>query len=67
MIVALYTIGSSTVYDVKKQKDQLQLFLAPSDSVQGLCKQHSLKVYKLVQLDKMLHKWFAAVGFKGNP
>jgi hypothetical protein len=33
VIVASYTIGSSTVYDIKKQMDQLRLFLAPSDSV----------------------------------
>ena len=33
VIVASYTIGSSTVYVIKKQKDRLWFFLAPSDSV----------------------------------
>jgi hypothetical protein len=32
-IVASYIIGSSTVYDIKKQMDHLQLFLTRSDSV----------------------------------
>jgi len=28
-----YNTGSSTIYDIKKQKDQLQTFMAPSKSV----------------------------------
>ena len=28
-----YNTGSSTIYDIMKQKDQLQSFMAPSESV----------------------------------
>lgn len=33
VIVASYNIGSSMVYDIKKEKGHLRLFLVPSDSV----------------------------------
>jgi hypothetical protein len=47
--------GSSTICDVEKQKDQLRLYIAASESVKVLFKQQTLKKSKLVQLDKVLH------------
>jgi hypothetical protein len=48
-----YNIILSTVYDTKKQKDQLWLLMASSGSVKGLFKHQLLKEPKLAQLDKM--------------
>jgi len=36
-------IRSSTVYDIEKQKDQLRLFIASSESVKDLFKQQTLE------------------------
>jgi hypothetical protein len=36
--MAAYNISSSATYNIKKQKDQLQSFIASSDSVKGLLK-----------------------------
>jgi hypothetical protein len=41
--MAAYSIGSSAVYNIKKQKDQLQSFMASSDSAKGLLKWYTLK------------------------
>jgi hypothetical protein len=65
--MASYNIGSSTVYDIKKQKDQLQSFMASSGSVRGLFKRETLKQPKLLQLDKVLYKWFTATRSEEEP
>ena len=54
MFRASYNVGLSTAHDIKKQKDQLQLFVASGDSVKG-------KEPRLVQLDKVLMKLFTAL------
>jgi hypothetical protein len=41
--MASYNTDLSAVHDVKKQKDQLWLFVESSESVKGLCKQQTLK------------------------
>jgi len=33
VVMALYHVGSLTVYDTKKRKDQLRSLMAPSESV----------------------------------
>jgi hypothetical protein len=38
VVQAAYNIGSSTIYDIMKQKDQLQLFVALSESVKDCLK-----------------------------
>lgn len=45
---------SSTTYDIKKQKDQFQSFVASSESVKGPFKQQTLKQPKIGQMDKVL-------------
>jgi len=42
-IMASYSFGSSTISDMKKQKDQLWSFVALSESVKDLFKQEKLK------------------------
>ena len=56
-VAASYSIGLSAVYDVKKWKDQLQLFVASSKRVKDHSKQQILKEPKLAQLEKVLCKW----------
>jgi hypothetical protein len=36
MFRASYNVGLSIVYDIMKQKDQLQLYLASGDNVKGV-------------------------------
>jgi CENP-B N-terminal DNA-binding domain. len=60
-------IGLSTVFVIKNQKDWLQLFMASSDSEKTFFMQQTLKEPKVVQLDKELYKWLAAVHSQGKP
>jgi len=62
-----YNIGLSTVYGMKKWKDQLWSFMASSACVQDDLKWQTLKVPKLAQLDKELYMCFTAVHSEGNP
>jgi len=59
-------IGSSTVYDMKTFKDQLQLFMVSSECVKGLFKWQTLQQLKLAQLDKVLDKWCTTVCSEGK-
>jgi len=54
--LASYITGSSTVYDIKKQKDQLWSFMASNENVNDLFKWQILKEPKWAQLDKALYK-----------
>jgi hypothetical protein len=64
--MASHNITLSTIYDTEKQMDQFQLLMPPSESVQDLVKQQTLKEPKLVQLDKVLYKLFTTVSSKGK-
>ena len=59
--MASYNIGLLAVCDVKKWKDQLQLFVTLSKRLKDLSKQQILKEPKLAQLESMLYKWFTTV------
>jgi hypothetical protein len=41
--------------------------MASSESVKGLSKQQTLKKPKLLQLDRVLYKWFTAMCSEGKP
>jgi hypothetical protein len=41
--------------------------MASGENVKAVFKQQTLKEPKLVQLDKVLFKWFTAMCSKGNP
>ena len=43
VVTAAYSIGLSTVCDIKKQKDELQLFVESSEIVKGLSEGQTLK------------------------
>jgi hypothetical protein len=52
-IVTSYKFGSSTSYDIEKQKNQLGLFIASNESVKHLFRPETLRESKLAQLDKV--------------
>lgn len=56
-----YNTELSTIYNIKKQKNQFQKFVASSESVKGLFKQQILKQPKLGIMAKVLHTWFTAI------
>ncbi|XP_055501907.1 jerky protein-like [Leucoraja erinacea] len=66
VIMGEYNIGSSTIYDIKKRKGELQLFLAESDTTKGIDARHTLKKPKLSQLDSALYKWFLTKRSEGK-
>jgi CENP-B N-terminal DNA-binding domain. len=37
-VMSSYNMGLSTIYDVKRMKDQLQSLMASSECMKGLCK-----------------------------
>ncbi|XP_073514846.1 large ribosomal subunit protein uL23m isoform X1 [Phyllobates terribilis] len=64
-IMEEFNIGSSTIYDIKKRKDQLCSFVASSETMRGLMKRQTLKQPKLAQLDKMVYRWFSEMRSQG--
>jgi len=52
-IVTSYKFGLSTIYDIKKQKNQLWSFMASNESVKGPFRIETLRESKLAQLDKV--------------
>ena len=56
-----YGVGSSTLYDLKKQKDKLLSFVGSTDGPSGkIEKRKTLKGVKLGELDRGLYLWFQA-------
>uniref|UniRef100_A0A1B6ML08 HTH CENPB-type domain-containing protein n=1 Tax=Graphocephala atropunctata TaxID=36148 RepID=A0A1B6ML08_9HEMI len=66
-IIAEFNISSSTIYDIKKQKQQLEKFVSESASVKSLDIRQTLKKPKLETLDSALYKWFSAKRAEGKP
>ncbi|GBM57218.1 Jerky [Araneus ventricosus] len=62
-----FNIGSSTIYDIKKQKDELMKFASQSVTTEKLASRQTLKKPKLEQLDSVLFKWFSAERSEGKP
>ncbi|KAG7173982.1 Histone-arginine methyltransferase CARMER-like [Homarus americanus] len=57
-ICDLYSIGASTVDDIKKQKGKLLQFFADSESKKQMSIRKMLNDGRCSQLDKVLIKWF---------
>jgi len=67
-VMPSYSSALSNTYNIKKKwKNQLQLFMAPSESVNNLPKRHTMKQTKLPQLDKVSCKWFTAMCSSRKP
>ena len=61
-----YGIGSSTIYDIRKQKDELMKFHSTTDSTKTINEKLVLKP-KLKQLDTVLYEWFTIKRSEGVP
>ena len=57
-ICDLYGIGSSTVYDIKKQKDKLMKFFTDSDSKKQMMIRKNMNVGKSTEHDLVMMEWF---------
>jgi hypothetical protein len=66
-IMEEYNIGSSTIYDIKKNKDQLLKFTSQAITVKDIQCRQTLKKPKLDELDEILYKWFCAKRSEGKP
>ena len=56
-----YGVGSSTLYDLKKRKDELLSFVTSTESPTGkIQKRKTLKGPKMQDLDSALYLWFQA-------
>ena len=61
----IYGCGSSTVYDIKKQKVQLLTYFAESDSKKLMTKRKHMKAGKYEDLEQCLMEWFRQVRTEG--
>jgi hypothetical protein len=55
-----YSIEFSSIYDIKKQKGQLQFIFASSKCKKKTLKSQTLQEANLPQLDTVVYKWFIA-------
>ena len=53
-----FGIGSSTVYDIKKQRDKILRFYADSDSKKQMAVRKTLKDTKSTEHDRIMMEWF---------
>lgn len=53
-----YGIGSSTVYDIKKQKEKIMKFYEASESKKQMSIRKTMKDGKSTEHDRMMMKWF---------
>lgn len=53
-----YGIGSSTVYDIKKQREKLMHFFVDSDSKKQMAIRKTMKDGKSTEHDKIMIQWF---------
>ena len=63
-IILSYNTGSSSIYDTKRWKDQLQSLMASCDIVKAMLKKQALKQSKLIQLYKVLCKQFTTIHWR---
>ena len=66
-LMAEYGVGSSTLYDLKKQKDKLLSFVASTEGPMGkIQKRKTLKGPQMVDLDRAFYLWFQARHSEGK-
>lgn len=66
-IMEEYKIGSSTIYDIKKNKDKLKQFSSQTETMKDIESRKTLKKPKLHQLDEILYNWFCSKRSEGKP
>ncbi|XP_063238495.1 jerky protein homolog [Bacillus rossius redtenbacheri] len=59
-IMSCFNIGSSTIYDIRKQKEELEKFAAQGLTPKNTESRHTLKKPRLEILDSAVFAWFSA-------
>uniref|UniRef100_UPI00398E7624 jerky protein-like n=1 Tax=Pristiophorus japonicus TaxID=55135 RepID=UPI00398E7624 len=54
-----YGVGSSTIYDIKKQKKDFESFINASESSAKALSRKNLRKPKLDKLNQVLYQWFS--------
>lgn len=62
-----YRIGSSTLYDIRKQKNELLKFCSAPESSRIITERRVLRKPKLNQLEVALYEWFMLKRSEGAP
>ncbi|XP_038601920.1 jerky protein homolog [Tachyglossus aculeatus] len=62
-----YSVGSSTIYDIKARRGRLLRFFASSESARAVEHRRTLHTPKLEQLDSVLYEWFSSKRAEGAP
>lgn len=65
-VMAEFNVSSSTLYDIKKQKDSLmQFYTSATEKTMG--KRKTIRKPKMDELDKVLYEWFKIKRAAGKP
>lgn len=67
MLSKMYNIGKQTVRDIVKKKDDLQRFVASSDSTRAISERRTLKKPTFQEIDDAMTKWFLEKRTQGVP
>jgi hypothetical protein len=62
-----YSIGSSTLYDLKKQKSEFLKFYADSDTPKAISGRKTLHTSRINDVDRVLFEWFRQRRSEGVP
>jgi hypothetical protein len=62
-----YSVGSSTVYDLKKQKSELLKFYADSDTPKAMSSRKTLHTSRVNDVNTVLFEWFRQRRSEGVP
>jgi hypothetical protein len=62
-----YSVGSCTVYDLKKQKSELLKIYADSDSPKAMSSRRTLYTSRINDVDRVLFEWFRQRRSEGVP
>jgi transposase-like protein len=61
-----YSVGSSTVYDLKKQQCELLKFYADSDSPKAMSSRKTLHTSRVKDVDRVSFEWFRQRRIEGS-
>lgn len=62
-----YGIGSSTIYDIRKQSGQLKEFFIKTETKNSMQNRRTLRPAKLEDLDNAVYEWFQQMRSEGAP
>ena len=60
-----YGVGSSTIYDIRKQSPQLKEFFIKTENAKGMQNRRTLRSAKVDDLDRAVYQWFQQMRSEG--